>query len=213
MSSSQVIKRASASGPTKRASTAASAPKPPLSSSSRAIIAGHASLSGMNRISLGPYTVLHPYSRISSNVAPVTLNEGCVIWEKATIGISDNSIRYSEDKSEKETQRGTTLNRHVVVESLAVVEAKEIGEGTIIESGAKVGIGCVLGKYCTVSPGTIVPPFTVLPDFTVVFGFAQTRTNTTLQDREDIMKLKVQAHEKLLESLAILIPNNLAKWQ
>lgn len=67
-----------------------------------------------------------------------------MLWEKSVVGVSESSS--TEDQVKHKTEWGTTLGKHVVIESMAVVEAKEIGDGSVVESGAKVGLGCVIGK-------------------------------------------------------------------
>jgi len=129
----------------KRASTAPAAPKPPSTIDPSAILANHATLTGVFPITVGPNVVLNPYSKVVSSTGPVEIGEGCIIWERAVVGInSEASARDDEDP------RGSfvMLESNCVVESGAQVSAKLVGEGTVIEAFANVGEGCVIGKVC-----------------------------------------------------------------
>lgn len=123
------------------------------------LIAQHAQLTGTQPITIGSNSVLHPHSRISSALAPVVLGEGCVVYERAKIGVgmgaeldaesrrsSMASARNSATSAGMTRSEGTFLDKNVVVESNAIVEAAEIGEGTVIQVGAVIGRGCIIGK-------------------------------------------------------------------
>lgn len=123
------------------------------------LIAQHAQLTGTHPITVGPNTVLHPHSKISSTLAPVVLGDGVVVYERAKVGVgmgegADADSRRSSmnvasaRSSVRDSMRGegTLLARNVVIETNAVVEAAEVGEGSVVEVGAVLGRGCVLGK-------------------------------------------------------------------
>ncbi|KAH8725066.1 trimeric LpxA-like protein [Phaeosphaeriaceae sp. PMI808] len=185
------------------------------------LIAQHAQITGTHAITLGPNTVLHPHSKISSALAPVVLGEGVVVYERAKVGLgmgpgldadSKRSSMASSRSSAPIRSEGTLLGRNVVIESNAIVEAAEVGEGSVIEVGAILGRGCVIGRYCTISPSSIVLPNTNLPDYTVVYAGCEKRIDKTLQLRPEILDAKVAVHAKQLEMFKKLIPNNIAKW-
>jgi dynactin-6 len=119
------------------------------------LIAQHAQITGMHPITLGPNTVLHPHSKVSSAMASVVLGEGVVVYERAKVGMGmgpdvdvegRRSSMVSARNSASIRGEGTVLGRNVVIESNAVVEAAEVGEGSVIEVGAVLGRGCVIGK-------------------------------------------------------------------
>lgn len=123
------------------------------------LIAQHAQLTGTHPITISSNSVLHPHSKISSALAPVFLGEGCVVYERAKIGVgmgaeldvdsrrsSMASSRSSTSMRDPMRADGVVLGKYVVVESNAVVEAAEVGEGSVIEVGAVLGRGCVIGK-------------------------------------------------------------------
>lgn len=124
-----------------------------------ALIAQHAQFTGVQPVTLGPHTVLHPHCKISSALEPVVLGQGVIVYEKAKIGVgmgveSDAESRpnsmISSRGSASIKHEGTLIGTNVVIESNVVVEAAEIGEGTVIEVGATVGRGCVVGRVCSV---------------------------------------------------------------
>ncbi|CAN9177876.1 unnamed protein product [Alternaria alternata] len=192
---------------------------------STVLIAQHAQITGTHPVTIGPNTVLHPHSKLSSAVAPVVLGEGCVVFERAKVGVgmgdeegkrgsmappaarSSAHMRVESMRSE-----GTVLGRNVVVDSGAVVEAAEVGEGSVIEVGAVVGRGTIIGKFCTVTASSVIPPYIRLPDYTVVFGGNQRRVDRTLQLRPEILDVKMAVHAKQLDMFRKLIPNNIQKW-
>ncbi|KAF2089475.1 trimeric LpxA-like protein, partial [Saccharata proteae CBS 121410] len=183
----------------KRSSTAH--PRAPVVIHHRAIIANHALLTGHHPISISVGAVLHPYCKISSLHAPVAIEEGCIIGEKAQIGLGNGG-----------TMKGLKLAKNVVVDSSAIVEATQVGEGTHIGAGAKLGMGAVIGKYCTIAPQTVVLPNEEVPDFTVLFGAGQRRLNTTMQNRLKVTEQRNRGQKKQLDALALLIPSDIAKW-
>lgn len=124
-----------------------------------ALIAQHAQLTGMQPVTLGPHTVLHPHCRISSALAPVVLGQGVIVYEKAKIGVgmgvepdaeSRPNSMVSSRGSASIKHEGTLIGTNVVIESNAIVEASEIGEGTVVEVGASVGRGSVVGRVRTI---------------------------------------------------------------
>ena len=123
-----------------------------------ALIAQHAQLTGVHPITIGPGAVLHPHSKINSTGSVVMLGEGCVVFERARVGVADvdggrpELSRRTSGMSGNGNGRGdgVVLGSNVVVETGAVVEASEVGEGSTIESGAVVGRGAVVGKVCSV---------------------------------------------------------------
>ncbi|KAF2853200.1 trimeric LpxA-like protein [Plenodomus tracheiphilus IPT5] len=189
------------------------------------LIAQHAQLTGTYPITIGSNAVLHPHSKLSSAVAPVVVGEGCVIYERAKVGvgmgpepdaemkrISMASARSSASIRDSMRAEGTVLGKNVVVETNAVVEAAEIGEGSVVEVGALLGRGSIIGKYCTISAASVVPPYTRLPDYTVVFSGSERRLDKTLQLRPELLDAKLGVHAKQLEMFKKLIPNNVTKW-
>jgi dynactin-6 len=128
------------------------------------LVAQHAQLSGTLPITVGPNTILHPHTKISSAVAPVVIGEGVIVYEKVKIGVGMNATSASADSSRRSSVMsaasardsnrgdGTVLGRNVVIETGAIIEAAEIGEGTVVEVGAVIGRGCVIGKVSSRIP-------------------------------------------------------------
>jgi dynactin-6 len=121
------------------------------------LVAQHAQLSGTLPITVGPNTILHPHTKISSAVAPVVIGEGVIVYEKVKIGVGMGAGSSSADSrrssvmstaSTRDSTRGdgTVLGRNVVIETGAIIEAAEIGEGSVVEVGAVIGRGCIIGK-------------------------------------------------------------------
>ena len=116
-----------------------------------ALIAQHAQLTGTHPITIGPGAVLHPHAKVNSTGSVVMLGEGCVVFERARVGVADVGEVPGFDRRQSGTYmgargEGVVLGRNVVVETGAVVEAAEVGEGSVVESGAVVGRGAVVGK-------------------------------------------------------------------
>ncbi|KAF1845151.1 trimeric LpxA-like protein [Cucurbitaria berberidis CBS 394.84] len=217
------------SAPDRRSSTAPKRtsllPKPSsITLDASVLVAQHAQFTGTQPITIGPNSVLHPHSKISSALAPVVLGEGCVVYERAKIGVGmgaelDHESRRSSMASARNSTsagslrgEGTFLGKNVVVESNAIVEATEIGEGSVVQVGAVLGRGCIIGKYCTISAASVISPYTRLPDYTVVFSGSEQRIDKTLQLRPEILDAKMAVHTKQLDMFRKLIPNNVAKW-
>ncbi|KAF4312674.1 Dynactin subunit 6 [Botryosphaeria dothidea] len=194
--------RTSTSGTGKRASS--SLPKAPATIHPSAIVANHAVLTGHHAITIAAGAVIHPNARVTSLHGPVVIGEGCIVYEKATVGIPE---------LEGGQGRGVVLDKNVVVESSAIVQAALVGEGTTIGADVKVGLGSAVGKFCQLAPRTELLAHSDLPDYTVVYSSNLRRLNYSLRTRPAVMELLKRAHEKKLHALTRLIPNNAAKWQ
>ena len=111
-------------------------------------------ITGTQPITIGPHAVLHPHGKVTSGTAPVVVGEGCVVFEKAVVGVGlrDGFAARGESRAD-----GVVLGRNVVVETGAVVEAAEVGEGTVVEAGARLGAGVVVGKVCVCVRSIFLP--------------------------------------------------------
>lgn len=63
-------------------------------------------------------------------------------------------------------------------------------------------------KYCKVAPLCTVPVGDTLEDFTIVFGHNQRR-----RERPGLERHRKMTHDMEVETLNMLIPNHLARWQ
>jgi dynactin-6 len=131
-------------------------PKPSsLTLDSSVLVAQHCQFAGTYPITVGADTILHPHSKISSALAPVTLEEGVIVYERVKIGVGiggdtedsrRSSVQSAASARDSMTAKGTVIGPNVVIETGAIIEAAEIGEGSVIEVGASIGRGCVIGK-------------------------------------------------------------------
>lgn len=141
---------------------------PSLKTSPQTLLSPQASLSGTHPITLGASAVIQVRARVVAIHGPVTIGEGCIISERASIGIltgadgDDGGVPKSANIIHDEQRRplngekkreggegegvGVCLDRGVVVETGAVVEACFVGEGSVVEVGATIGRGSVIGK-------------------------------------------------------------------
>lgn len=126
----------------KMASTTRGLPAPPITRSQQALIHENASLTGTHPITVGADAIIQPRAKIISSHGPVTIGNGCVVAERAVVGLV-SSLGAEKDKG---WGGEVILGNGVIVESGAVVEGKMLGEGTIVEVGAVVGRGSVIGK-------------------------------------------------------------------
>ena len=151
-----------------RASTSKS-PGVSLQSPASTLISTSATLAGNYPITLGAYTILQPRSRLSSITGPIDIDEGCIIAERACIGLS---VKPVSEHDQQLARTGVELGKGVFVESGAVIHAAFIGAYTIIEAGAKVGNGAVVGQRCRICAKVEVGTGTTVQDRTVVYGNA-----------------------------------------
>jgi dynactin-6 len=200
------------------------APKPPTSISSSCVIAETATLLGIDPITISANAIIHPRAQLNSTYGPVTIGDGCIVWERASLGL----LSEVEDE-EGIISEGVELGKNVTVEAQATIEAQSIGEGTVIEYAARIGKGSVLGKvrclpktsglvdrtdihdgtqYCKITPLSTVAPGEILSDYTVVYGQNERRVEEPgMEDSREA------THRKQIEVLRKLIPNNSVKWQ
>lgn len=127
------------------------------------LISTSASCDGIHLITLGSKTIVQLHARLTSDYGFIGVGEGCIISERASIGL------LSPPQNEEEAQ-GVTLSPGVLIETCAVVESASIGAYTIIEAGAKVGKGAVVGAYSKVCAGVEIGEGMVVEDNTVVYG-------------------------------------------
>ncbi|CAF9939902.1 MAG: hypothetical protein ALECFALPRED_008371 [Alectoria fallacina] len=148
--------------PANRSST--SKPLGPLvNSTPTTLISASASCAGTHLITLGSRSIVQLRARLTSTYGPVGVGEGCIISERASIGL------LSPPRNEREAE-GVTISRGVLIESCAVVEGASIGAYTIIEAGAKIGKGAVVGSNSKVCVGVEIGEGMVVEDDTVVYG-------------------------------------------
>lgn len=110
--------------------------KPPCQIHPTAILSDKAVLSGINPISIEENTVIHPYAKINSTNAPVSIGRNCIIAERTIVGVQ------GEDGSQNMVQ----LADHVTIETGARVEASIVGRGSVIDVNAIVGAGSTIGQ-------------------------------------------------------------------
>lgn len=147
---------------TSRSSTS-KPPTPPLSTTPTTLISASAHLTGTHPITLGSKTILQLRTRLTSTYGPICIGDGCIISERASIGL------LSPLQNEKDP-KGITLSPGVLIETCAVVEAASIGPYTIIEAGAKIGKGTVIGANSKVCAGVEIGEDKLVEDDTVVYG-------------------------------------------
>lgn len=111
------------------------AAKPPCKIDPTAIISDKAILVGSHPISIGANTVLHPFAKLDSTHSPLTIEDYCIVCERATVG----HVNPANGDS------AITIRSHVNIETGSTVEAVEIGKGchigayAIVESDSKLG--------------------------------------------------------------------------
>lgn len=135
----------------------------PLNATPTTLVSASASCAGTHLITLGSKAIVQLRARLTSTYGPIGVGEGCIISERASIGL------LSPPQNEKEAA-GVTLSPGVLVETCAVVEGASVGAYTIIESGAKIGKGAVVGSDCKVCAGVEIGEGAVVEDGTVVYG-------------------------------------------
>ena len=80
-----------------------------------------------------------------STHGPVTIGEGCIVSERAMVGVTSRA----ENTDGGHGPCHTNLARDVVLEPTAVVEAgASIGAGGMLEVGSRIGARAVLGTVC-----------------------------------------------------------------
>ena len=92
------------------------APSPPKTIDPSAIVSAAASLTGVFPITIGANSIVHPRARLTSLCGPITIGEGCMISEKAVVGL--------QSKEASDGNNGVVLGNGVSVESAARVEGR-----------------------------------------------------------------------------------------
>lgn len=121
-----------------------SGPKPPVKFSSSIVISDNAILQGTHSITIQSETILHPRSRLESNLGSILIGQRCIIHERAHIGCRPQGLGNAE-------LGGVVLGDYVLVETGCLIEAgdTEIGDGSVIHVGSKIGNGAKVGKVRT----------------------------------------------------------------
>ncbi|MCJ1458257.1 hypothetical protein MMC28_008628 [Mycoblastus sanguinarius] len=140
-------------------------PPSPIQSSPSTLIASSASITGTQPITIGPNAILQLRTRLVSTQGPITIGAGCIISERASIGL----LKAPQDEN-TEYVAGVNFGPGVLVESGAVVEAASVGAYTVVEAGAKIGRGAVVGENCKICAMVEIAEGEVVGDFTVVYG-------------------------------------------
>lgn len=110
---------------------------PPTTTHPTAVVSPTASLTGIYPITVGANTIIHLRAKLSSSHGPITIGEGCIIGERANLGL--------QDKEPDDGGKGVVVGSGVVIESGARVLGS-IGDGSVVEVGAEVKMGSVVGK-------------------------------------------------------------------
>jgi len=132
--------RVSSSGGQRAVSNSASIPvsKPPCQIDNKAIISDKAILVGSHTIIIGANTVIHPYAKLDSTWAPVTVGQNVIISERTVIGVGEaNKDKYPS---------GVTIEDSVSIETGAVVEATKIGKGSIVGIQSIIKVAVSVGE-------------------------------------------------------------------
>lgn len=146
-------------------------PGPPLRTSPTTLVSASAVFSGTHAINLDANVIIQLRSRLSSIYGPITIGEGSIISERASIGLLTASTNSESSKdAAKPASSGVDIGAGVVVESGAILEASEIGAFTTIEAGAIVGKGAAVGERCKICARVKVGEGCVVPDGMVVWG-------------------------------------------
>ena len=110
----------------------------PLKVAPTTLISASAACTGSYMITPGSKTIVERHACLTSNHGPVGIGDGCIISERAFIGLLE------PPQNEKEVE-GWMLPPG------ALIEGASIGAYTINEAGAKIGKGTVIGansKFC-----------------------------------------------------------------
>jgi dynactin 6 len=120
-------------------------PKAPVKLSSTIVIADSAILTGVDAITIGSDSVVHPRAKLESSRGPVNVGRRCIISERSHVGASAIG---SEADDAPNTSTAAALDDFVTIEVGAVIEAggTTIGEGSTIGAGARIGKGAIVGK-------------------------------------------------------------------
>lgn len=145
------------------------APRPPIKSAPSTLVSASASLTGTHPVIIGANAIIQVRSRLSSVTGAIDIGEGCIVAERACIGLSPVQ-GLQDDENGRGAEAGVKLAKGVLIESGAVVEAASIGAYTVIEAGAKVGRGAVVGERCRICPKVTIGEGEVIGDRVVVYG-------------------------------------------
>lgn len=117
-------------------------PKAPVRFSSTLTISDSAVLSGSHTIQIRSESVVHPRSKIDSQVGSIDIGKRCIVHERTHIGAPPDHVRHSENPNT------VTILDYCTVEVAATIEAggTVIGEGTIVGVGSRIGSGAIIGK-------------------------------------------------------------------
>ncbi|KAF3164277.1 hypothetical protein TWF788_001225 [Orbilia oligospora] len=175
------------------ASSASSAPLPPLSIDPTAVLSDAISFSGTYPVTIGANSVLHPRCKLNSTEGPIVIGSNCIVSERTQLIAPDID--------------GLVLGNYVHVEVNCHIQAARIGDATSIEVGTKLGKGSCIGDNCTLSPLSTIRDVDVLPAFTVVYGENQRRVDAsaTAVARNETMLAHIDCLKKL-------IPNKSEKY-
>ncbi|XP_011310244.1 dynactin subunit 6 isoform X2 [Fopius arisanus] len=141
-------------------------------------------------ITIGPKTVIHPRASIIAEAGPISIGEGNIIEEMASI------INRVPPGGNPDTVRVQTIGNFNVFETDSTCEAERVGDNNVLETKVARGVeltnGCVVGPFCSILDPEIVP------ENTIVYG-------TKCQRRE--MNDKPYPQVGQLEFLIRVLPN------
>ena len=115
-------------------SRSAKAISPPTTIHPTAVVTPAATLTGIYPITIGANTIVHPRANLTSKYGPVSIGSGCIVGERAAVGLQSKSSVNS-----------VVVGNGVIIESGARVQGN-IGDNSVVEIGAGIGLGSIIGK-------------------------------------------------------------------
>lgn len=171
------------------ASSAPSAPRPPLAIHPTATVAESAVMQGTYQISIGAGTVIHPRARMYSFEGPIIIGDGCTIAEKSIIGTPPpETMNLSSPRSTtltptttftfapSSTDQSTTpktirISTAVSVGPLSsILPGVQIHSASIVDTLVTINRNADVGAHSKVCSGCEIPENGVVSEWTVVWG-------------------------------------------
>ncbi|KKK17334.1 hypothetical protein ARAM_007755, partial [Aspergillus rambellii] len=154
-----------------------------------ATISDSAVFQGPHRITIGSGSIIHPRARIYSYDGPVVIGDGCIISEKASVGIAPGSgastrgqgrarnaasasaSGYGEGGGGGGGELPIRISANVTIGPVATVHpGVQIHSATVVDALAIVHRRVCIGAHAKICARCEVPTNTKVPEWAVVWG-------------------------------------------
>jgi len=154
---------------------------------------------GTHQLTLEAGVLVHPRSKLFTELGSITIKEGSIVSERCTIGTStphDLTMQHQR-QAPGQPELPITIGRSVYIHPNVKVQSPcTIADFVILEPGVAVSPHCVINSHAKICAGVALPAGTVIPSWTVVYGTDGRMRRRRHKDASEDSRLDGMARER-----------------